>query len=391
MGRMSSVSDYTGTRNFSYAANGNRSLNQVTLPSFYGGNLTYSYNSTSSTTKVRGALASFSHYDGAATATWSYATDSSKGRLNQVGLSGDGQSLNFDIGYGTGSNHVTSISDGTYTATREWESWRENRTAAKSSWTDGSTRTMSDFSLTNIDWHGQYNYYALVNNTSYTGDLHDKFTGSSSNILIQFEYDKRGQLTKFTRGDSAALNVNTYGYDSAGNMTSIDYVSKPDISHSYNHANQHTTGGLKYSDNGNLSEDADWKYYYDSYNRLYWMDDKSSANDDLRFYYDYMGRRVKKEVYDNGSVSETTKYLYDGMTLIAELKSNGRFNRTMCWGPDKSDAIGGAGGAEGLVYMRDWDEDENLYPSYDLSGNLSACSTTAGPTFPGTATTPLAR
>ena len=70
-----------------------------------------------------------------------------------------------------------------------------------------------------------------------------------------------------------------------------------------------------YDDNGNLTNDGTYKYYYDCENRL---TDVNEVNDAAvaSYGYDYEGRRISKTVY--GSPNVTTKYCYDGEQIIAE-------------------------------------------------------------------------
>lgn len=217
--------------------------------------------------------------------------------------------------------------------------------------------------------------YRLTDNdndgTPNRDSLAEKYNSGVSYIQYDFTYDKRGQLTSSKRSDTSDYDVNNYLYDNAGNVTKFDFSNdndEPDVTYGdYNEANQSTFNRLSYDVDGNLSGDASWTYTYDANNRLIAMDGKSGNNLDLGFYYDYMGRRVQKKVYTNGSLTKDVKFLYQGMTLIAELDSSETVDYSFHWGPDKSDVLGGA---EGMVYMRDWDNNQNLYPSYDMNGNL---------------------
>jgi hypothetical protein len=86
---------------------------------------------------------------------------------------------------------------------------------------------------------------------------------------------------------------------------------------------------------GNLTQDGRWSYTYDAENRLTKMETLPSLPDEMKvklvFTYDYLGRRIKKEVYnwDNQtsaypySPTETRKFLYDGWLLVAEIKDVG--------------------------------------------------------------------
>lgn len=167
----------------------------------------------------------------------------------------------------------------------------------------------------------------------------------------------------------------SWNYDAAGNRTHNDDVSGV-RSYTVNGVNEidPTNGTFAYDDDGNTTSDGAWTYEYDANNRLKRM---HNSTYNLLFKYDYMGRRVKKES-TTGGVTATTKFLYNGMELLAELNASGNVTKSFHWGPDMSGAQGGAGGAEGLVYQHDWTTGKGYYPAYDLSGNLVGLLDTVG-------------
>lgn len=153
---------------------------------------------------------------------------------------------------------------------------------------------------------------------------------------------------------------------------------------------------------GNLDQDPTWDYSYDANNRLATMR-RTNNSKFLRFTYDYLGRRVEKRVYNNGTGTGTPatdlKFVYRGTDvarergdgrasrsarrvksagalraaakqLLAELSSSGALSKSFHWGLDRSDTRGGAGNVEGLLLLHDWNTDADYYPSYDLNGNV---------------------
>lgn len=103
--------------------------------------------------------------------------------------------------------------------------------------------------------------------------------------------------------------------------------------------NQYTSvGGISYSydNNGNLTDDGTYKYYYDCENRL---TDVNDVNDVAiaSYEYDSAGRRVKKIVY--GSPDLTTKYGYDGGQVIAEYDGSDTLLRKFIYGPGVDEPI----------------------------------------------------
>jgi RHS repeat-associated protein len=131
---------------------------------------------------------------------------------------------------------------------------------------------------------------------------------------------------------------------------------------------------------GNLTSDGRWTYTWNAENRLIAMEAIATvpalAKLKLEFAYDFRGRRVRKLVYNwNGSTSSyqlqsTTKFVYDGWNLVAELDGNNNLIRSYLWGQDLSGTLQGAGGIGGLILIG---EAGNSYlPGYDGSGNVIA-------------------
>ena len=83
--------------------------------------------------------------------------------------------------------------------------------------------------------------------------------------------------------------------------------------------------GYSYDDNGNLTDDGVYEYYYDCENRLIEVSSGGSAI--AKYYYDYAGRRIAKVAAN----TETT-YRYDGDQVIAEYE-NGTLKRKFIYGP----------------------------------------------------------
>ena len=103
--------------------------------------------------------------------------------------------------------------------------------------------------------------------------------------------------------------------------------------------NQYTSvGGTSYSydENGNLTNDGTYRYYYDCENRLTDVNDQSDQAV-ASYKYDYQGRRVKKTVY--GSPDVITKYCYDGDQVIAEYDGSNTLLRKFMYGPGIDEPI----------------------------------------------------
>jgi RHS repeat-associated protein len=145
-----------------------------------------------------------------------------------------------------------------------------------------------------------------------------------------------------------------------------------------------------YDTDGNLKTDAVWQYTYDAENRLKQIETlpalltsfKTDAVQ-LKFKYDFLGRRVKKEVYNYtgtawpGTPNAIYLYLYDGMTMIAEYvqdptTSTRTLSKSYYWGLDLSVSLQGAGGVGGYLGMVDHLNGNAKYTAInDGNGNVA--------------------
>jgi len=101
----------------------------------------------------------------------------------------------------------------------------------------------------------------------------------------------------------------------------------------------------------------------------------------LVFAYDYLGRRVEKQVYggwDGTGYSATAltdrKFVYNGWNLVAEydvLAANA-LKRSYTWGLDLTGSFAAAGGVGALVELTDHTANKSYYPAYDQNGNVVA-------------------
>ena len=99
------------------------------------------------------------------------------------------------------------------------------------------------------------------------------------------------------------------------------------------------------------------EYLYNGENRLIAVQPSNPVDGDIivEFTYDYMGRRVKKEVYmySSGSwlLNSDSLFLYNGWNLISEWSTSGpqSSKNYYVWGLDLSQTIQGAGGVGGLI------------------------------------------
>src|SRR5205807_1944952 len=154
----------------------------------------------------------------------------------------------------------------------------------------------------------QYNLQGAATTTA--GDLINQlFVGGGSGLL--------GNL--FTPPVPSARNVN-YGWDRAGNRTSLS----DSLGQSYNYQttslNQYWTDGVNNMTNGNEHElaayqNVNYSYINDSHVWLIAGTDVVGQQSRYEMYYDALGRRVVTVL--NGP---TTYYIYDGEKSILEYR-----------------------------------------------------------------------
>jgi RHS repeat-associated protein len=121
-----------------------------------------------------------------------------------------------------------------------------------------------------------------------------------------------------------------------------------------------------YDDNGNLTCDGFYKYYYDCENRL--TDVNYVNNSRVASYkYDWLGRRVRKIVY--GSPDEVTSYCYDGDQAIAEYDENGTLQRKFVYGAGIDESVAMYAVGSGWYYYH-YDGLGSVIALSDSSGNI---------------------
>jgi RHS repeat-associated protein len=231
---------------------------------------------------------------------------------------------------------------------------------------------------------------------SLTGSIQTKTTDSE---VWNYGYDLTDQLTNALLSATGRTDQTwDYIYDAMGNRIQesevrsqgseiTDYVA--------NELNQYTSisnssptpqvSSLLYDLNGNMTNDSVRAYSWDTQNQLTKVEPLISTNGSLmvEFAYDYMGRRIQKEVYtrvaDAWSLTTDRWFFYDGWNLVREdVYDNSitpilQYSTTYTWGNDLSGSLQGAGGVGGLlcsVRSQSGSSPEAFYYCYDHNGNV---------------------
>ncbi len=135
---------------------------------------------------------------------------------------------------------------------------------------------------------------------------------------------------------------------------------------------------FSYDLDGNLHSDGHWTYTRDAEKRLVQMvSNNSTAPPQLiKFEYDWLGRRIHKQVWNNttgyGTAAADYHYLYDGWEPIAELSGvNNVVLQAYVWGTDLSGTLQGAGGVGGLLSLFDVNSGSvTWFAAGDRNGNV---------------------
>ena len=125
-----------------------------------------------------------------------------------------------------------------------------------------------------------------------------------------------------------------------------------------------------YDADGNMTEDARFRYYWNGENRMIRAEEKSAPSGRqpyvIAYAYDHMGRNV---------IKDGAKFIWDDYNIIIEdaASSNATFNT---WGLDIDGTMQGAGGVGGLLAVEKGDA---VYlPAYDANGNVTEYVTVDG-------------
>jgi RHS repeat-associated protein len=206
-----------------------------------------------------------------------------------------------------------------------------------------------------------------------------------------YTYNDRGELTASNNSLSLWRSY-SWGYDLMGKRTSAysqlpgtwTYTASSDAAKDVNqYASITGESGLAYDADGNLSQDGTWHYRYDAENRLREMERKNGTQT-LQFLYDHAGRRVRKTVRNGtpaAAVASATKFVWAGWKLVSELdagtaQTGSTVAKSYVWGMDLSNASGAAGGAGGLLSVKQggaW-----YHVVYDHIGNVTGYLNTSG-------------
>ena len=132
-------------------------------------------------------------------------------------------------------------------------------------------------------------------------------TDENGNLIIDYDYDANGYLTKAAKGNGT---YTLYEYNEYGEVTAIDNYTAAGVLESYTRYT-YNSEGLR---TGMATKEGSWAYTYDVKNQLtgaVFTDNNSNITQNFAYTYDAMGNRLSET--ENGV---TTTYTYNNLNQI---------------------------------------------------------------------------
>lgn len=318
----------------------------------------------------------------------SYGYEPDTGRFNTVGWTVDGQTDTAAYSYVTGSDLIEQVAFGngisliyTYEPLRDLKSQVRN---------EYSGTIISQYDYINNAIGNRES--VKTSGTAFAESMNNKFMNQS-----WFDDAVNGGT-----GIQIPQEYRSYDYDHIGNRkTSIDwdhgeqnFMDRTYTTNSLNqygqiqldqHSGSQSFMNMDYDDDGNINYlEIDGNVTiaaYNAENRLISVSPQTPTDGEQKYeyLYDYMGRRVQKEIYTYSESTETWDltrqhlYIYDGWNMVCEIKTpsgQSAQNHYYVWGLDLSQSLQSAGGVGGLLTYVD-DENDNMFNYlYDANGNV---------------------
>ena len=237
-------------------------------------------------------------------------------------------------------------------------------------------------------WNG-----VAVSSFAYTNDALGRRTqrvdtAQGLPVTNVFAYNQRSEITNAAMGDADY----SYEFDDIGNRERAAADAALTV-YAANALNQYTLISNSVSSvvnpvydlDGNMLTNGVWSYTWDAENRM--VSAVSEGATVVSNAYDYLSRRVRKEVYAWDSqltayrLQSTASYVWDGWNIAAEIVVDSVAACTnvhfYTWGLDLSGSLQGAGGVGGLLADTRVSSDTSYlspltyYPTYDANGNVT--------------------
>jgi RHS repeat-associated protein len=255
---------------------------------------------------VPGRLKGYS-FNGSVTLAQTLEFDSS-GRVNSVRGDWGASNTTFSLGYATGTDWVNSVTNVSYARSLALTSRYDAIASATTTWA-GAQRAR--FTTSYGDARGYRNQLDNGDAAGTPTESWSKKLGLGDGYKQTLAHDDYGRLDKNTGTPPAWQNTPgsqiltarqaDWNYDLAGNRSGSNTDWGGATTYTADNLNRYSniTGAkiessLAYDSDANLTQDGTWTYAYDGENRLRSM---TRSGEKLLFTYDYLGRRVRKDVF----------------------------------------------------------------------------------------------
>ena len=131
---------------------------------------------------------------------------------------------------------------------------------------------------------------------------------------------------------------------------------------------------------GNLLSNGLWQFTWDAENRLTQAESTSAATSagipyrKITSLYDAESRRLQRQVFDapaSPTPIQTTRFLYAGWRLLAELNETNTVQKTFAWGLDNNDSLHLGDPNAALLWIHDHQTTKTHLTHYDHNGNIT--------------------
>ena len=332
-----------------------------TVTQFDGDITSYSF-----TYDIMGRVQTVTHTGtGMPTASVSYTYDSLGRKLSETGAHGMTTAYEYDDRLGTTTLKYDVA--GTYSVTYATDRYGRPSTIKKGSSTIATYRYDNQNRVDRITFgNGAKQEVTYDEDTSWVESLTLDAAGTASDVEFAYGRDARGRIRTET--------ISNQGY-----VFKAHDLAEPLISYTANQINQYTEiegnerVAYSYDSNGNLTHDGTFNYAYNAENQLKEAHRVISANpggDDVtmlvgEYKYDALGRRSEKTAHSTGTI--TTRYQYNGDTVLAEYNELNIVQRRYIYGP----------GTDNPLMVEEADGTQR-YLHRDGRGNIIAASNETG-------------
>ena len=380
LGRQKQITDAAGTRTFAY--NNSLQPESESITGIYNETLTRTYEDGTGVAGRNSGFALGTPDSPEYAVIYGYGTE---GRFSSVNWNAGTENGLVNYSYMPNSDLLSGYSsDSGIKTVYEYEPHRSLKTSVTNSFGPAGSETV-------ISRYG-YFYDSIGRRTS----VKNTGTAFAQPAFSRYGYNDRSELTSSERYRGTEITDlsspvtpenRAYQYDPIGNRKESVSGQQQALIYETNVLNRYTeisqnaapVAAPEYDDDGNILKYKDKVCQWNAENRLISVQPQNPAAGykKITFLYDYMGRRVRKQVFvhngtDWNTAPESEKlFVHDGWNMVKESTVTGGAPsaKYYVWGLDLSQSVQGAGGIGGLLCSLE--NTAVLYYFYDANGNTA--------------------